>query len=343
MVTGYAQAGVELCRANADDPEQAARAFLAWLTPKARAKPCRWLIVLDDVGDPDDLRGLWPPASPYGRTLVTTRRRDAALAGDGRHLIEVGLFTEAEAISYLAASLAVHGLSEPADHLTALAADLGYLPLALSQAAAYLGDSGENVAAYRDLLADRTTTLADTAPDKLPDDQDLPLAAAWSLSIDRADTLHPVGLARPMLHLCALLDANGIPQTVLTSQPARAHVTAHRTSTGQNRTAELAPISSREAVRALRALHRLHLINHTPDTPHQAVRVHQLIQRATRDTLTPAQHAPYARTAADALMAAWPEIERDAALAQALHANVTALYGSAEQALWHPSGHCGCR
>lgn len=60
VVTGYAQAGVELCRATPD----AARTFLAWLAPKARAKPCRRLIVLDDVGDPDDLRGLWQPASP---------------------------------------------------------------------------------------------------------------------------------------------------------------------------------------------------------------------------------------------------------------------------------------
>lgn len=48
------------------------------------AESCRWLIVLDDVTDPADLNGLWPPASPHGRILVTTRRRDAA---HGRHTI----------------------------------------------------------------------------------------------------------------------------------------------------------------------------------------------------------------------------------------------------------------
>ncbi|MGA6226571.1 FxSxx-COOH system tetratricopeptide repeat protein [Streptomyces umbrinus] len=339
VVTGYAQAGIELCQASPDAPEQAARTFLAWLAPKAGAKPCRWVIVLDDVGDPNDLRELWPPTSRNGRTLVTTRRRDAALAGDGRRLFEVGLFTEAEAVSYLTASLAAHGRSEPAHQLTALAADLGYLPLALSQAAAYLADSGASVADYRSLFADRTTALADTAPDRLPDDQALPLAASWSLSIDRADTLQPVGLARPMLQLCALLDANGIPQAVLTSQPALAHLTAYRTPTGQSRPAESIPTSTRDAVRALRALHRLHLINHAPDTPHLAVRVHQLIQRASRDTLAPDQHAPYARAAADALMAAWPETERDVPLVQAFQANVTSLYDVAEQSLWHPAMH----
>ncbi|WP_338898406.1 NB-ARC domain-containing protein [Streptomyces sp. TG1A-60] len=287
IVTGYAQAGVELCRGDPNDQEKAALSFLAWLTPKAGTKPCRWLIVLDDVADPADLRGLWPPAGAHGRTLVTTRRRDAALAADSRHTIEIGLFTAAEALAYLTASLAGHGRYDSADELTALANDLGYLPLALSQAAAYIIDTADAVATYRALLADRTTALAAIAPDVLPDDQALPLAAAWSLSVDRADTLRPAGLARPMLQLTSLLNANGIPETVLTSEPARAHLTVHRTRTGPNPAEEAAPVSLRDTVHALRALHRLSLIDHTPDTPHHAVRVHQLIQRATRDTPHP--------------------------------------------------------
>ncbi|MFH9250868.1 FxSxx-COOH system tetratricopeptide repeat protein [Streptomyces lydicus] len=339
VVAGYAQAGVELCRADPDDAEQAARTFLAWLTHKAGAKPCRWLIVLDDVADPNDLRGLWPPDSIHGRTLVTTRRRDAALSGEDRRLVEVGLFTEAEAVAYLTRSLAAHGRQEPEEQLTALASDLGYLPLALAQAAAYVIDSGDDVAAYRELLADRATTLADTAPDRLPDDQALPLAAVWSLSIDRADTLRPAGLARPMLQLTAMLDPNGIPQAVVTSEPALAHLSAHRAQTGHRLTGEPATITVRNAVLALRALHRLSLIDHSSGTFHQTVRIHQLIQRAARDTLTPSQHDQYARTAADALLAVWPAIERDTDLAQALRANTTALTGCAEDALYRPHAH----
>ncbi|WP_406499104.1 tetratricopeptide repeat protein [Streptomyces sp. NBC_01604] len=351
VVTGYAQAGVELCRADPDDPEQAAKTFLAWLAPKAGQRPCRWLIVLDDVADPNDLvvnpddpdtgYSLWPPDSPYGRTLVTTRRRDAALFGEGRCRIEVGLFTEAEAAAYLTASLAAQGRVEPADQVAALAAELGRLALALAQAAAYLIDSGETVAAYRDLLADCATMLIELAPDALPDEQAVALAAAWSLSIARADTLRPAGLARPMLHLAALLDANGIPQEVLTGEVACAHLTAHRTVTGPNPAAVPASVSRRDAVRALRALDRLSLIDHMPGTPHQAVRIHQLIQRATRDTLTSDQRDQYARTAADALMAAWPVRARGTALSltQTLLANVDALTGNALVALWQPDTH----
>nr|WP_078908870.1 tetratricopeptide repeat protein [Streptomyces vietnamensis] len=347
VVSGFAQAGAELCRADTDEPEQAAKQFLAWLAPKPGQQPCRWLIVLDDVADPNDLTvhpddpaqrySLWPPASPHGRVLLTTRRRDAALFGEGRRRIEVGLFTPDESLAYLTAALHAQGRTESADQLTALAHDLGHLPLALAQAAAYLIDSGETAAAYRHLLADRATTLDHLAPDVLPDEQAAALAAAWSLSIDRADTLRPAGLARPMLHLAALLDANGIPQDVLTGQSARAYLAAHRTPTSP--TPQQTPVSPADAVRALRALDRLSLIDHHQDTPHQAVRVHQLIQRATRDTLTPHQHHQATRTAADALQTAWPDVERDTDLAQALRTNADALTRYAEDGLYQPDAH----
>ncbi|MFC9916042.1 FxSxx-COOH system tetratricopeptide repeat protein [Streptomyces sp. NPDC127197] len=347
VVSGYAQAGVELCGADPEDPEQAAKRFRAWLVPKRGQRPCRWLIVLDDVADPNDLiahpddpgncYSLWPPDSPHGRTLITTRRRDAALFGEDCRRIDVGLFTPDESVAYLTAALNAQGRTEPADQLTALAADLGHLPLALAQAAAYLIDSGETAATYRNLLADCTTTLTDLAPDALPDEQPTALDAAWSLSIDRADTLRPAGLARPMLYLAALLEPNGIPQTVLTGEHARAYLAAHRTATGP--VPVPAPVSTRDAARCLRTLDRLSLIDHQPDTPHLAVRVHQLIQRATRDTHTPHQHHQATRAAAAALLAAWPDIERDAHLAQSLRTNTEALIRHAEDALYRPDAH----
>ncbi|MBL3803025.1 tetratricopeptide repeat protein [Streptomyces sp. BRB081] len=336
ITNGYAQAGVEVLGADPTDTEKATREFLAWLEPKTGTKPCRWLVVLDDLADPADLRGLWPPASPRGRTLVTTRRRDAALTGAGRRLVHVGLFMPWEAAAYLTEVLAAHDHTEPAEQINALAADLGHLPLALAQAAAYLVDAELACADYRELFADRMRKLADLLPESssLPDDQAVTVAATWSLSIERADQLRPAGLARPMIQLAAMLDPNGIPATVLTSQPALAHVTEHRTSNGTDSTHQAAPVSAEDAVRALRALHRLSLIDHSPPTPHQAVRVHQLIQRATRDALTPDQHDRVALTAADALSAAWPDVERDTGLARTLRANVTALTHTAEDALY---------
>ncbi|MFE5197936.1 NB-ARC domain-containing protein, partial [Streptomyces sp. NPDC056601] len=342
ITTQYAQAAVELLASDPKDREQAAQAFLAWLEPKAGPKPCRWLVVLDDVADPADMSRLWPPASPHGRVLVTTRRRDAALTGDGRRLVTLGLFTTQEAASYLTAALAAHNRhNEPTDQINGLAADLGHLPLALAQAAAYINDTGLTCASYRKLFADQKEKLAHLLPEPgaLPDDQTATVAVTWALSVERANQIRPAGLAQPMLQLAAFLDPDGIPSTVLTSRPALVHLTKHRTPTGTGATHQAARVSAEDATLALRALRRLSLIDHTPDTPHQAVRVHQLIQRATRDTLTSNQHDRLALTAADTLTAAWPAIERDTALAQALRANTTALTRTAEDALYRPASH----
>lgn len=348
-VSGYAQAAVEVLGADPVDPEHAARSFLAWLEPKADVEPCRWLVVLDDVADPADLHGLWPQDSPRGRTLVTTRRRDPALTGEGRRVVPVGLFTPAEAFAYLEVFLAAHGLQEDPQQLEALAADLGHLPLALSQAAAYLVHADLDCATYRQLLADRTSRLGDLVPDRLPDEQTAPVAATWALSIERADQLRPTGLARPLLRLAAMLDPNGIPDTVLTSAPTRAHLSAARDPAETvrppgrrrwpwKRQRKPTQITDGELASALRALHSLSLIDHDPGTPHRAVRVHQLIQRAVRDTLPADQRDHIAKTAADALIDAWPDIETDTDLAQALRANVEALAGHTRDPWQHLDG-----
>ncbi|WP_369228765.1 FxSxx-COOH system tetratricopeptide repeat protein [Streptomyces sp. R21] len=362
VITSYAAAAAELLGSPAPtESEQAAAAFLAWLEPKAGQRSCRWLVVLDDVTDPDHLSGLWPPASPTGCTLVTTRSREPALT-TGRRLIPVGVFTPAESLSYLNAVLASHHLAEPDDDAAALAHDLGHLPLALAQAVAYiaeLADVGMNCAQYRQLLSSRTTPLGDTAPDRRPDGQPEAVAATWALSIERADALRPAGLARPMLQLAAFLDANGIPETILSSTPARTYLAQYRTTHANTPSAadvptppagsaddpgaadhqNVRPVPERYAHMSLSALRRLSLIDYTPKTQGTAVRVHQLVQRAVHDTLAAPQRYAVARAAADALLATWPDIERDTALAQSLRANTTALAICAEDVIYQPHAH----
>ncbi|MFH8753905.1 FxSxx-COOH system tetratricopeptide repeat protein [Streptomyces rimosus] len=329
ITAGYAQAGVEVLAADPSDPEQAARAFLAWLEPKAGQKPCRWQVVLDDVADPADIRGWWPPASPRGRVLVTTRRREAALTGAGRRLVAVGLFTPQDAAAYLTVVLAAHDRHEPTDQINSLAADLGHLPLALAQAAAYIIDTNVTCTHYRRLLADRLRKLADLLPEPsaLPDDQAVTVAATWSLSIEHADRLRPAGLARPMLQLAAMLDPNGIPTDVLTSRPALTHLTHHRTPD----THQPNPATTEDAAGALHALHRLSLVTYTPGQP---VQVHGLVQRSVREQVPPELLARIVRAAADALLQAWPETDRDFATGQRFRANTETLRSHDERLLW---------
>ena len=190
---------------------------------------------------------------------------------------------------------------------------------------------GLDCAGYRGRLADRRRRLPDLVPDDsgLPDDHRATLAATWSLSIEQAERLRPAGLARPMLELASMLDPNGIPQAVLTSPPALAYLTRYRTSSadtgsdasGGGSRMRAPPVDAEDAADALQCLHRLSLAELDPDAPHRAVRVHNLIQRAARESLPEGRRGPLARAAADALLAAWPNIERDTALAQALRSS----------------------
>ncbi|MCX5318083.1 NB-ARC domain-containing protein [Streptomyces sp. NBC_00154] len=329
IISAYAQAAEELLAVEPSDPERSTKQFLAFLDKPRKDSVCRWLVVLDDVTDPADLKELHPPICPNGRTLVTTRRRDAALPGQQ---INLGMFTPEQAFTYLTRSLARNGRHEDEHQIGALAEDLGYLPLALAQAAAYLIDTGLNCRDYRVLLADQTRRLEELEPDALPDDQPHAVHAAWSLSIERANQLQPAGMAGPMLQLAAMLDPNGIPHDVLTSQPALDHLTADASTSSEHAT-------RRDAERALRVLHRLSLIDHTRDTPHLAVRVHQLTQRAVRDAVPPTEREPLVEAVADALMAAWPDPELDGALTGALRSCTNALLAHAEETVWRLGGH----
>jgi len=330
--TGYAQAAVQILGAVPADPETAAERLLAWLAATSR----RWLIVLDDVADPADLAGLWPPDSPCGQVLVTTRRRDAALTGPRRRRVEVGVYTPDEAQAYLVDALADAGHTDDPAQVRGLAEDLGFLPLALAQARVYLVDEAVDCAHYRQLLADQTRTLDRLAPGALPDDQPAPVAAALALALDRASQRS--GLARPLLHLAAMLDPNGIPEQVLTSPPALAYITALRRQPAQQHAA--GPVAAEQARAGLRVLHLSSMLEHTTITPGGGiVRIHQLIQRAVRDQLPSALLTSLAHLAAAALHDSWPQVENDTSHAQILRANTASLQTVAGDQLWQTGGH----
>jgi len=322
IVTGYAQAAAEITGADPADPQMAAEALLTHLAGTGQA----WLIVLDDLADPNDLIGLWPPRTPTGRAVVTTRRRDPVLAGYGR-VVSVDLFTPVEAQRYLVAKFREqsHRLAEASE----LAKDLGLLPVALAQAAAYVAERDLTCAQYRKRLA--THSLSTLAPGAWPDDYDRSVAVTLFLAVEAADQLEPIGLAKPLLAVLSLLDPNGIPVRLVTSAPMLTYLGS---SAGMW-------VAADQAWDALMCLSRLNIITTVrpagePNrgTAGERIRVHALNQRAARDQMPPEAVASAARVAADGLVEIWPEVERDTELARALRANTLALRAVAEDYLW---------
>lgn len=290
------------------DLESGARRLLDWL---ASAR-CRWLVVLDDLDSPAHLVDCWPPQTATGRVVVTTRRQDAALLGHGRQVIEVDLFTPTESSSYLMAKL-----GGAATGVEGVAQDLGHLPLALSQAAAYMLDRNLTCADYRCRLADQRRTLASLVPEDegLPDQYRNTIAATWSLSIERADQLGPRGLARHLMGLLSLTDPNGLPVAVLSTPPLLTYLSRR---VGR-------PVTIEHALDALASLRRLNLAMYDPASRHREVRVHGMLQRSTRDRLSISDMISSAAVLCWAEHFAWMEGVHDPLLWLVLRANSDAL------------------
>ncbi|MGM1058356.1 tetratricopeptide repeat protein [Saccharothrix sp. Mg75] len=333
IVAAYADAAAQVL---GSDPatgtgtaDEAAEKLRTWLGSTDR----RWLIVFDDVQETADLKGLWPPNNPAGRTVITTRRRDALLARQDRPDVAVDSFSETEALHYLTGKLPGHGSTQDGlNGLHALAADLGYLPLALAQAAAFITDNPLlTVSAYRERLADRRRTLGQVVPlsGELPDEHHATVAVTWSLSIERADRRSPEGVARPLLALTSLLDPTGVPTTFFTSEPSLGHMAG---VAGRE-------VNSDAVVDTLGNLHRLSLITLDTSQPARTVQVHALVQRAVRDALTYDDHVRAAHTAADALLSIWPPTDVDTELAHALRSCTTELHATSAPQLWRTRVH----
>ena len=108
-----------------------------------------WLVILDNVTDPADVAPLLARA-PAGRYLITSRR---ASGWHGTAVpVRLDVLDPAEAQALLAAILAPDR-PEEADGAAELCAELGFLPLAIEQAGAYLAQAGATPREYLDLLA----------------------------------------------------------------------------------------------------------------------------------------------------------------------------------------------
>ena len=216
VVTGYAQALSDLGEGpyQGESLEHAADRFV----DRLRKPDLPWLVVLDDVADPAVVDGLWP-TGPSGRVLVTTANPDAAAAAEHPRAAELGVFSPREAMTYLFAGdrLDVGQRAGALDLVT----ELGFSPVALRHAAAFLTATELDCRQYHAHFSQRRQGAARAFPDGLGST----VAAALSLSWELADQFAPQGLAGRALALISMLSPHGIPYRVLSSEAARTYLT----------------------------------------------------------------------------------------------------------------------
>ncbi|MFD9330010.1 tetratricopeptide repeat protein, partial [Streptomyces sp. NPDC060065] len=259
IVTGLASLALRLCpqwAPTADVPERAAWAIL-WLQWHPG-----WLLVFDNVEHPDDLRH-YLGALPDGHHLATSR------TATGWHAIAptmpLGLLDADAAVSLLC-TLALGEGQTPTPHQReeagALAAELGYLPLALEQAGAYLFETGTSLADYRTLLGQ----VMDSAAGGI--DPERTIALIWRHTLTAVERRNPQAVI--LLDVMAWLAPDDIPRTLL------APLCADTRTLGE----------------ALGVLHSYNMISHSSDR--QSVSVHRLVQTVLRHrpATEPEEHPP---------------------------------------------------
>ena len=216
-----------------------------------------WLLVYDNATEPNALDGLWPPAGG-GHLLLTSQ--NPAWRGVAATM-SLGELDHGEAISFLRQRT---GSSEQ-HPMERLAAELGDLPLALEQAAAYLEANSTPPGEYVHLLHERATELLSLGQ---PVNYPRTVASTWSVSLELLRQRTPV--AEDLLQLCAFLAPDDIPRSLLL---AHAKVLPRRL-----RTAVEERIGYHQG---LGALTRYSLVSVTADN----MSVHRLVQGVVRSGL----------------------------------------------------------
>ncbi|MFI0962200.1 tetratricopeptide repeat protein [Streptomyces sp. NPDC021080] len=291
IVTSLAAITTRLCPewAQAAGTDERAAWAIAWL----QAHP-GWLLIFDNVEDPAHLR-------PYLGTLDGGQHLATSRKATGWHAIApaipLGLLPVDEATDLLCV-IAFPGLAFTRDQREAarrLAKDLGYLPLALEQAGAYLYRTGIDLDAYRQSLG----LVLDE--DRDVNDPDRTIARIWDQTLTAITARDP--LAVTLLQTMAWLAPDDIPRTFL---------------------APLAP-DLLALGNALGELHSYNMIAFTEDR--QGVSVHRLVQTVLRHSPTtgPDAHPPGRQEAEHLARQAMPTQDSDTAQWERLLPHLFAL------------------
>ncbi len=223
-----------------------------------------WLLVFDNASRPGDLKGMLP--SGGGHVLITSRSRE--WSGTATQL-DLSEFRPAESVRFLCKRSG----SDELEAAMTLAEELGDLPLALAQAAAYIDARSMTIREYLELYRD--PVLAQRLRDSGLDSAEYPASVArtWLLSFTQLSGEHPAAVE--LLRLCAFLDPDDIDLELLS---------AGREETGEVLCWVLGDRLGRiEAVGALASSS----LATVPVEGH--LRVHRLVQAVTRDQLDDGQ------------------------------------------------------
>ncbi|GAB4051758.1 hypothetical protein GCM10028775_29750 [Catellatospora paridis] len=197
LITGLTELLAHLGLASTDDKPEDAKRCLMHL-----GNLSGFVLVYDDVRDPTTIEGLLPTTGS-GVTLITSRHADWRGAVQPHRVAPLDPTSSAEFLARRAGQRNPLGAAQ-------LAEQLGGLPLALEQAAAYCNSTGIDYVAY---LSRLTTRLEQVFMAKKPPNYPLPVFRTWSMSIEEAESQNTDAV--DLLYLLAHFASAPLPTDLL--------------------------------------------------------------------------------------------------------------------------------
>ncbi|KAL2200934.1 P-loop containing nucleoside triphosphate hydrolase protein [Corynascus similis CBS 632.67] len=203
-----------------DDLKESVRRYLS----SESAGP--WLLVVDNVDDKDILFGSidmpggiseYLPESDDGLILFTTRFREVAVSVAGSDLIELHEMDPPEAAEFFERSLVQKDMVRDKAEMAELLKQLTYLPLAITQAAAYINIKQVPFAEYLELLHGTQEDIVSLMSEEFRDNTRYPgsqnaIATTWLVSFDQICKSDKA--AADMLSFISCIEPKGIPQSL---------------------------------------------------------------------------------------------------------------------------------
>ncbi|KAH6630386.1 hypothetical protein B0J18DRAFT_100554 [Chaetomium sp. MPI-SDFR-AT-0129] len=204
-----------------EDPKESVQRFLS---SEAAGS---WLLVVDNADDEEILFGSadrpggisdYLPESDTGLTLFTTRFQEVAVSATGSDVVELNEMEHAEAVDFLEKSLIHKSLLRDETATTELLRELTYLPLAITQAAAYINKKKIPLTEYIGLLYGTQQDVIGLMSKEFRDSTRYPgsqnaVATTWLVSFDQIRKSDSA--AADLLSFISRIEPKGIPQSLL--------------------------------------------------------------------------------------------------------------------------------
>ncbi|KAJ7716439.1 P-loop containing nucleoside triphosphate hydrolase protein [Mycena metata] len=181
---------------------------LNWL----KGKKDQWLLLFDNADDPEiDLHSFFPQCA-HGNIIITSR--NPGLRVYAGLYAQVSDMEETDAIKLLLRS-AVQEVTPRNEEMAAeIVQELVYLPLAISQAGAFIAKSGA-LNTYLELYKQNKVQLLSKKPAQSHDDYPWTVYTTWQISFDKLS--EP---AQTLLQLCSFLHYRGISERIFSKASA---------------------------------------------------------------------------------------------------------------------------